>query len=101
MGPVRVANNAVVVGRRAWIQQYQAGQRHTGRSFASNPSVRLPVWLAPIGRNPTRHHVGFLLQVVGVHVLIAYVARVTKRPAFKKAYADQIAHFELADEMRG
>jgi len=30
----------------------------------------------------------------------AYVARVTNRPAFKKAYADQMAHFELADETR-
>lgn len=30
----------------------------------------------------------------------AYVARVTDRPAFKKAYADQIAHFEAADGKR-
>jgi len=30
----------------------------------------------------------------------SYVARVTNRPAFKKAYADQMAHFEVADEMR-
>jgi glutathione S-transferase len=30
----------------------------------------------------------------------AYVARVTNRPAFKKAYADQMAHFEVADKMR-
>ncbi len=30
----------------------------------------------------------------------AYVARVTDRPAFKKAYADQMAHFELADRVR-
>ena len=30
----------------------------------------------------------------------SYVARVTNRPAFKKAYADQMAHFELADKMR-
>jgi len=30
----------------------------------------------------------------------AYVARATNRPAFKKAYADQIAHFEAADEKR-
>ncbi len=27
----------------------------------------------------------------------AYVARVIDRPAFKEAYADQIAHFEAAD----
>ncbi len=31
----------------------------------------------------------------------AYVARVIDRPAFKKAYADQIAHFEAADGKRG
>ncbi|MFC3711058.1 glutathione S-transferase family protein [Sphingoaurantiacus capsulatus] len=31
----------------------------------------------------------------------AYVARVTDRPAFKKAHADQIAHFEAADAARG
>lgn len=30
----------------------------------------------------------------------SYVARVTNRPAFKKAYADQMAHFEVADKMR-
>ena len=30
----------------------------------------------------------------------AYVARVIDRPAFKKAYADQIAHFEAADGKR-
>ena len=30
----------------------------------------------------------------------AYVARATNRPAFKKAYADQVAHFEAADKTR-
>jgi glutathione S-transferase len=30
----------------------------------------------------------------------AYVARATNRPAFEKAYADQMAHFEAADEKR-
>lgn len=30
----------------------------------------------------------------------AYVARVTDRPAFKKARADQVAHFESADKAR-
>ena len=30
----------------------------------------------------------------------AYVARITDRPAFRTAYADQIAHFEKADETR-
>ena len=30
----------------------------------------------------------------------AYVSRVTERPAFKKAYADQMAHFAAADEAR-
>ena len=30
----------------------------------------------------------------------SYVARVTSRPAFKKAYADQMAHFEASDKMR-
>ena len=28
----------------------------------------------------------------------AYVARVTDRPSFKKAHADQIGHFEAADQ---
>ena len=31
----------------------------------------------------------------------SYVARVTDRPTFRKAYADQIAHFQRADESRG
>jgi glutathione S-transferase len=30
----------------------------------------------------------------------AYVTRATNRPAFKKAYADQMAHFAAADEKR-
>lgn len=30
----------------------------------------------------------------------AYIRRITDRPAFKKAYADQIAHFDLADARR-
>ncbi len=30
----------------------------------------------------------------------AYVSRLLERPAFKKAYADQMAHFELADARR-
>jgi glutathione S-transferase len=30
----------------------------------------------------------------------AYVARVTSRPAFKKAKADQLSHFKAADEKR-
>ena len=30
----------------------------------------------------------------------AYVARITERPAFRKARADQIAHFAAADELR-
>jgi glutathione S-transferase len=30
----------------------------------------------------------------------AYVARVTGRPAFRKAYADQMAHFEAGDKAR-
>lgn len=31
----------------------------------------------------------------------SYVARVTERSAFKKAYAGQLAHFEAADAVRG
>jgi glutathione S-transferase len=30
----------------------------------------------------------------------AFVARVTERPAFQKARADQVAHFEAADGAR-
>lgn len=30
----------------------------------------------------------------------AYVRRITERPAFKKAHADQIAHFAAADQLR-
>ncbi|MCY1127048.1 glutathione S-transferase family protein [Frigidibacter sp. RF13] len=31
----------------------------------------------------------------------AYLKRITSRPAFKKAHADQMAHFEAADRARG
>ena len=30
----------------------------------------------------------------------AYIARITSRPAFKKAHADQLAHFKAADAKR-
>jgi glutathione S-transferase len=30
----------------------------------------------------------------------AYVARMTDRPSFRKAHADQLAHFAAADERR-
>ena len=30
----------------------------------------------------------------------AYIARVTSRPAFRKAKADQLSHFKAADEKR-
>ena len=30
----------------------------------------------------------------------SYVRRITERPSFKKAHADQMAHFAAADEMR-
>ncbi|MBL8566515.1 MAG: glutathione S-transferase family protein [Hyphomicrobiaceae bacterium] len=30
----------------------------------------------------------------------AYIKRITSRPAFRKAHADQMAHFEAADRMR-
>ena len=30
----------------------------------------------------------------------SYVARITERPSFKKAHADQMAHFATADQMR-
>jgi glutathione S-transferase len=30
----------------------------------------------------------------------AYVARATARPAFRKAYADQMAHFAAGDKAR-
>ena len=30
----------------------------------------------------------------------SYVTRITERPSFKKAYADQMAHFAAADKMR-
>jgi glutathione S-transferase len=30
----------------------------------------------------------------------AFVARITARPAFRKAYADQMAHFAAADRSR-
>lgn len=47
-----------------------------------------------------------VLRVAKLHavgdrpVAEAYVARVTSRPAFKKAHADQMAHFEAADAAR-
>ena len=47
-----------------------------------------------------------VLRVADVHAFgnrpatEAYVKRVTDRPAFKKAYTDQMAHFEAADGQR-
>ena len=69
-----------VLGEREWL----AADRFTVADLLMADVLRVPK-VRTFGNRPATE---------------SYVARVTSRPAFKKAYADQIAHFERADEMR-
>jgi len=69
-----------VLGSRDWL----ASDRFTVADLVMADVLRVPLVRAFGQRTATE----------------AYVARVTDRPAFKKAYADQMAHFALGDERR-
>jgi glutathione S-transferase len=69
-----------VLGEREWL----AAGRFTCADLLMADVLRVPDVRA-FGNRP---------------VTEAYVARVTARPAFKKAFADQMAHFEAGDRMR-
>ena len=69
-----------VLGEREWL----AGGRFTVADLLMADVLRVPKVRA-FGERPRSE---------------AYVARVTDRPAFRKAYADQMKHFEAADRAR-
>ncbi|NGY04046.1 glutathione S-transferase family protein [Solimonas terrae] len=69
-----------VLGQREWL----AADRFTVADLLMADVLRVPT-LRAFGTRPASE---------------AYVARVASRPAFTKAYDDQIAHFALADEKR-
>jgi glutathione S-transferase len=69
-----------VLGDREWL----AAGRFTAADLLMADVLRIPKVRA-FGDRPATE---------------AYVARVTGRPAFKKAHADQLAHFAAADESR-
>lgn len=69
-----------VLGKQAWL----AADRFTVADLLMADVLRVPLVRA-FGDRPTTE---------------AYVARITDRPAFKKAHADQIAHFAAADQRR-
>jgi glutathione S-transferase len=76
----RLAHIERILGEREWL----AADRFTAADLLMTDVLRIPKVRAFGDRSATE----------------AYVARVTERPAFKKALADQMAHFEAADENR-
>jgi glutathione S-transferase len=69
-----------VLAGREWL----AGGRFTVADLLMSDVLRIPAVRA-FGTRPATE---------------AYVARMTDRPAFRKAQADQIAHFEAGDRKR-
>jgi len=77
---MRLGHIEQVLKGREWL----AGERFTAADLIMTDVLRIPKVRAYGDRPATE----------------AYVAKVTDRPAFKKAYADQMAHFAAADESR-
>lgn len=69
-----------VLSQRDWL----AGGRFTVADLLMADVLRVPAVRA-FGTRPASE---------------AFVKRMTERPAFKKAYADQMAHFKAGDEAR-
>ena len=69
-----------VLGEREWL----AADRFTVADLIMTDVLRVPK-VRSFGNRPKTE---------------AYVARMTERPAFKKAHADQMAHFEAANAAR-
>jgi len=76
----RLAQVETVLGQREWL----VGGRFTVADLIMADVLRVPDVRARGGRPASE----------------AYVARLTARPAFRKAHADQIAHFAAADKAR-
>jgi len=76
----RLAQLEAVLSARAWL----AAGRFTVADLAMADVLRVPAVRAFADRPASE----------------AYVARATERPAFEKARADQMAHFEAADAKR-
>jgi glutathione S-transferase len=76
----RLAHIERILREREWL----AADRFTAADLLMTDVLRIPKVRAFGDRSATE----------------AYVARVTERPSFKKALADQMAHFEAADENR-
>jgi glutathione S-transferase len=76
----RLAHMERVLGQRQWL----AANRFTVADLLMTDVLRVGLVRA-YGERPATE---------------AYIKRITDRPAFRKAYADQMAHFEAADKMR-
>ncbi len=76
----RLAHMETLLGDREWL----AADRFTAADLMMADVLRVPQIRARGDRPATE----------------AYVQRITARPAFKKAYDDQLAHFAAADENR-
>jgi glutathione S-transferase len=76
----RLQHLEAVLGEREWL----AANRFTVAELLMADVLRVPAVRA-FGNRPATE---------------AYVTRVTARPAFQKAYAEQMAHFETAEKAR-
>ena len=77
----RLAHMERILGDREWL----VGDRFTAADLIMADVLRIPKVRAHGDRPATE----------------TYIRRVVARPAFKKAYADQMAHFAAADRRRG
>jgi glutathione S-transferase len=77
---MRLGHIEKVLATREWL----AANRFTAADLIMTDVLRIPK-VREYGDRPATE---------------AYVARVTSRSAFQKAYADQMAHFAAADEAR-
>lgn len=76
----RLAHMERVLGEREWL----AADRFTAADLLMADVLRVPK-VREFGDRPATE---------------AYIARITARPAFGKAYADQLAHFAAGDAVR-
>ncbi|MBV1691315.1 glutathione S-transferase family protein [Novosphingobium sp. G106] len=76
----RLDHLEVVLSDREWL----AADRFTAADLLTADILRIPK-VRSYGERPATEN---------------YVARVTDRPSFRKAHADQLAHFAAADEQR-
>ncbi|MGZ9811526.1 glutathione S-transferase family protein [Pseudoroseicyclus sp. H15] len=90
-GPARERLDSFLTGRLDRLEPVLAG-----RDWLAGPFTMADILMSDVLRLVNR-----LEGLAGHPACRDYLARATARPAFRKAYDDQIAHFAAADAARG